>query len=813
MGQPFRPIAIALAAATVSLLALVLAAAPTDAADLVLNGYQRIVEPAGEIAPFSGKLTTAPGGAGDRDGASVAGNGLVESSRDYEVLVAIYNATGGERWKNNTGWLTDPNLHRWFGVTLDSNGRVVALDLEENNLRGRLPIEIGDFSRLRHLYLGINQLTGNIPSQIGQLRRLEVLALTENAFLGRIPPEIGRLVRLRQLDLSQNRLTGGIPSELGSLMRLGFLSLDENELTGAIPAELGNATQMRELWLDQNRIAGRIPPQLGQLSKLESLRLGNNQLEGPIPPELGKLRNLESLYLESNHLLGPIPAELGQLSRLRHLWLSHNEISGPVPAELGQLRQLRTLVFDDNYLAGPIPPELGGLPYLEHFQIHRNQLTGPIPPELGNLTTLEGLRLSFNRLTGPIPPELGKLARLQGLHLEANQLQGDIPRELNKLASLRLLYLGGNLLTGCIPSGLLQVRFHDLDRLGLDECEFGLFDLEVEPGVLEPGFAIQRHEYVLRVHSDVAQVALAADGGQARVEFLDGDGLPTIDADPLAPGWQVDLADDVTLLGIRATSVDGSEQAEYSISVRRGFAGRLTVVDNLFVQAPDNEDLKHNIPDLEVDLGGQVVRADFLAHFRATGEIERWGYPTSEVLVLEPGVLTQFYQRGVVDFHNLGAGWVVERRLAWDYVGGGSGGSDDLGVEADVLNPNAGTVSGPWGHKVSNFAIDGTVVGFADFFQRLGGVAAFGYPKTDARVDVVAVGRLRDPATTPGFIRQYYQGGVIEFHAEDEQNPVKLSLLGDTVRAQLVPDWQEEAGFARADALGIRAVFRPEVVG
>ena len=124
----------------------------------------------------------------------------------------------------------------------------------------------------------------------------------------------------------------------------------------------------------------------------------------------------------------------------------------------------------------------------------------------------------------------------------------------------------------------------------------------------------------------------------------------------------------------------------------------LKVLDNRFERAPGNLDLQHNIPDLEVTLpNGEVVTADFLGHFLETGEITRWGYPTSEVLILEDGTLTQFYQRGVVDFHNLGSGWVVERRLAWDYVGGDAGGSTDQGVEPGVTNPTPGHPPGSLG--------------------------------------------------------------------------------------------------------------------
>ena len=232
------------------------------------------------------------------------------------------------------------------------------------------------------------------------------------------------------------------------------------------------------------------------------------------------------------------------------------------------------------------------------------------------------------------------------------------------------------------------------------------------------------------------------------------------------------------------------------------------MIANQYEVAPGNPDLRHNIPDLSVNINGQTVIAGFLSHYRNTGGLERWGYPTSEVLVLENGALTQFYQRGVVDFHNVGAGWVVERRLAWDYVGGGLGGSFDQGFESGPFNPNPGALHGPWGNRVSNNSIEGTSVGFENFFDRLGGVQAFGFPKTEARTDIVGASRLLGPQLTPGFIRQYFQAAIFEYHPNVPSNPVQLALLGDTLRDLLVRDHASQPAFAAAGRLldGIRYV-------
>ena len=46
-------------------------------------------------------------------------------------------------WRNSTNWLSDKPIGEWYGVTTDKAGRVAELDLEDNELRGRIPPELG----------------------------------------------------------------------------------------------------------------------------------------------------------------------------------------------------------------------------------------------------------------------------------------------------------------------------------------------------------------------------------------------------------------------------------------------------------------------------------------------------------------------------------------------------------------------------------------------------------------------------------------------------------------------------------------------
>src|SRR5579862_7119440 len=206
------------------------------------------------------------------------------------------------------------------------------------------------------------------------------------------------------------------------------------------------------------------------------------------------------------------------------------------------------------------------------------------------------------------------------------------------------------------------------------------------------------------------------------------------------------------------------------------------------------------VPNLTVSIGSQTGAASFLDFYNSTGGVTRWGYPTSEVFQEEAGNLVQYYQRGVLDWHWRGdlSAYVVDRRLGWDYFGGDrAGAGNDQGTEPDTSNPYGEEMDGPWGHTVSNQAVDGSTTGFKDFFDKLGGVDSFGYAKSEARVDTRADGALHISAATTGFIRQYFQGAVLEYHPDTPDTPVQLRLLGDDLRDRNYPNnaWQSIPAF------------------
>ena len=92
---------------------------------------------------------------------------------DREALVAFYNATGSPNWNGNKNWLSDMPMSEWPGVYTDDNGRVTALWLQDIQLSGEIPPELGNLANLEVLDLNFNQLSRGDSSGVGQPSQLD----------------------------------------------------------------------------------------------------------------------------------------------------------------------------------------------------------------------------------------------------------------------------------------------------------------------------------------------------------------------------------------------------------------------------------------------------------------------------------------------------------------------------------------------------------------------------------------------------------------------------------------------------------------
>ena len=428
------------------------------------------------------------------NGEATATSTVVVENPDRAVLVELYEAAGGPNWTFSGNWLTDAPLGDWYGVGVNSAGRVVGITLgtaydrergrwESHGFSGSIPPALGRLSQLRHLRLigeadfrspAVHVLTGRIPPEIGNLTNLISLELRGNALTGPIPPEVGNLTNIQDLDLSINALTGPIPPAIGNLTNIQTLDLQRNALTGPIPPEIGNLINIRTLDLSTNDLTGEIPSEIGNLIAVWYMSLSGNRFVSPLPPELASLSQMTTLSLGGNYLTS-VPRELGNLTNLRDLFLDFNVI-GHIPPELGQMEKLELLHLSGNRLSA-IPGELGNLSSLKALDLARNLLSA-IPRELGNLSSLKELDLSRNRLSA-IPGELGNLSSLTKLDLRSNALVS-MPKALGSLVALEELHLDNNDLTSFPDNigGLANLTFVGLTGNNLERLTPGIGNLK-----------------------------------------------------------------------------------------------------------------------------------------------------------------------------------------------------------------------------------------------------------------------------------------------------------------------------------------------
>ncbi|CAL2225860.1 unnamed protein product [Prunus armeniaca] len=419
-------------------------------------------------------------------------------------------------------------------TTIFNLSTLQVLDLGANKLSGGIPKEIRNLTMLKEIYLDSNKFN-EIPKEIGFLDHVEGLFVQNNALKGPVPVVVFNMSSLNMLILYGNNLSGGLPDNICQhLPSLQILNLGRNQFDGPLPSKLWQCRELLILNLEENNFSGSIPKNIGNLTMIEEIYLANNNLTGTIPDEIGDLQNLVSLSLRYNNFNGLIPSSIFNISTIREMSLSRNQLSGSLPANIGlgvpNLQHLYIIANDlsgvipnlsnasmltwlslgENTFTGFIPSTLCAL-NLQRLELQNNNLTidtstleanalsclanlgnltelylgnnplsvtlddsfrnistsslqyirlrecslrGNIPIGIANFSSLIFLSLGDNQLSGSIPTSLGRLGNLQGLYLDGNNLQGHIPYELCQLDNLVELSLGSNQLSGSIPSCL-----------------------------------------------------------------------------------------------------------------------------------------------------------------------------------------------------------------------------------------------------------------------------------------------------------------------------------------------------------------------
>lgn len=331
--------------------------------------------------------------------------------------------------------------------------------LENNNLNGTIPSELGLLTELEYLGLRLGALRGVIPDALRRLTKLTHLSLYNNALSGALPEWFGELGQLQELALGNNMLEGTLPQVLGRFSdQMTLLAVDDNLLYGDIQV-LNQLTKLQTLYLEKNDFQDTIDGTTFQgFARLAQLDISNNRFNGTLPVEwfdLTNLAGLKILDLHANQIAGSIPELIPDNNKLQVLAAHRNLLNGTIPESMGNFRDLDYVDFTLNPLFGTIPDLFGSYTRLEYLMLAGIPFEpGPIPESFRNISTLRDLSLKATQRTGTLPTWLGELPRLILLDLDSNDFNGTIPTELGDILSLNFLLLNRNNLNGQVPATL-----------------------------------------------------------------------------------------------------------------------------------------------------------------------------------------------------------------------------------------------------------------------------------------------------------------------------------------------------------------------
>ncbi|XVF17450.1 hypothetical protein REPUB_Repub10bG0123000 [Reevesia pubescens] len=163
--------------------------------------------------------------------------------------------------------------------------QLTVLRISGNNFSGKIPEEICRLENVTQINLSQNRFSDELPFCITDLN-LQKLDLQDNELTGKIPSSVNSWTELTELNLARNRFTGEIPAALGSLPALTYLDLSSNLLSGKIPEDL-TKLRFNQFNISDNKLNGEVPPGFNQEFFTSGL-LGNPDLCSPnlqqLPP-------------------------------------------------------------------------------------------------------------------------------------------------------------------------------------------------------------------------------------------------------------------------------------------------------------------------------------------------------------------------------------------------------------------------------------------------------------------------------------------------------------------------------------------------
>lgn len=226
-----------------------------------------------------------------------------------------------------------------------------SIDVGYNQLVGKLPRSLMNFSSLEVLNVESNRINNVFPLWLSSLQNLQILILRSNEFNG--PIYQASFSKLQIVDISYNQFSGTLPSDyFVGWSAMSSLGTNKDQSAEKYMGDKSSGYYQDSIVLKNK---GREIEIVRILKVLTALDFSQNRFEGEIPESVGLLKELRSLSMSNNAFTGHIPSSMGNLTSLESLDVSQNKLSGEIPQELGTLSFLSYMNFSNNQLAGLVP--------------------------------------------------------------------------------------------------------------------------------------------------------------------------------------------------------------------------------------------------------------------------------------------------------------------------------------------------------------------------------------------------------------------------------------------------------------------------
>lgn len=374
------------------------------------------------------------------------------------ALVALYNATGGDDWFNNTNWCSDAPLSEWYGVTVNEAGQVTELFLKYNGLSGEIgdvlqpltALESIEFSASRYYWKINSSATESIAENSGK----------ENSITGSI--DLSKSINLQSVVLDNNELDSVLGVE--NLAKLETLSLfctyvEVIDVSACYNLTFLNASGVNVPTLDISKLTNldsfgvecyvtiNTEVIFGDNSKLTYLFIGN--VKEVMSLDVLQMPNLTDILI-TNVDNTDLYVDISRCTKLVNISIYSCDAEVSLNTDLSQCPDLvKFCVMDCNILNSHL-----AFPSTTTERVIADNC-GIESVDVVNLINLKDITVSNNKLTSLVLPSS---TALYWVECENNEIEGDFSEVFAQMVrsdyskSSFILRCDNNNITGNIPS-------------------------------------------------------------------------------------------------------------------------------------------------------------------------------------------------------------------------------------------------------------------------------------------------------------------------------------------------------------------------